>query len=250
MPRSDALKCRSFDIWAHFLFTQPIPFFGATWVEADAKTSGSCSMIHLAQTYGIWFVAALIALECSGVPVPGETTLIGSALYAGTSHKVSVWMVIAAAIFGAIVGNIIGYSLGRIFGYRLLVRYGSYLRLSERRLKVGQYLFNHYGIAVVIVGRFVPLLRSMAPLLAGVNRMPLRPFLAATIVSAVVWVMFVGAAAFYFGHEIMRLSTTAIIIVGLLVIVLLPTIAVLISRHESQLQIKAEQEIPGFLPRA
>jgi membrane protein DedA with SNARE-associated domain len=206
-------------------------------------------MIHLAQTYGIWFVAALITLECSGVPVPGETTLIGSALYAGTSHKVSVWMVIAAAIFGAIVGNIIGYSLGRMFGYRMLIRYGSYLRLSESRLKVGQYLFNHYGIVVVIVARFVPLLRSMAPLLAGVNRMPLQPFFAATIVSAVVWVMLVAAVAFYFGQEIMRLSTTAIIIVGLLVIVLLATIAVLISRHESQLQIKAEKEIPGLLPR-
>ena len=206
-------------------------------------------MIHLAQNYGIWFVAALITLECSGVPVPGETTLIASALYAGTFHNVSVWMVIAAAIFGAIVGNIIGYSLGRMFGYRLLIRYGSYLRLSEPRLKVGQYLFNHYGIAVVIVARFVPLLRSMAPLLAGVNRMPLQPFFAATIVSAVVWVMFVGVVAFYFGQEIMRLSTTAIIIVGLLVIVLLATIAVLISRHESQLQIKAEKEIPGLLPR-
>lgn len=206
-------------------------------------------MIHLAQTYGIWFVAALITLECSGVPVPGETTLIASALYAGTFHNVSVWMVIAAAIFGAIVGNIIGYSLGRMFGYRMLIRYGSYLRLSEPRLKVGQYLFNHYGIAVVIVARFVPLLRSMAPLLAGVNRMPLQPFFAATIVSAVVWVMFVGVVAFYFGQEIMRLSTTAIIIVGLLVIVLLATIAVLISRHESQLQIKAEKEIPGLLPR-
>ena len=206
-------------------------------------------MIQLAQTYGIWFVAALITLECSGVPVPGETTLIGSALYAATFHKVSVWMVIAAAIFGAIVGNIIGYSLGRMFGYRMLIRYGSYLRLSEPRLKVGQYLFNHYGIAVVIVGRFVPLLRSMAPLLAGVNRMPLQPFFAATIVSAVVWVMFVGVVAFYFGQEIMRLSTTAMIIVGLLVVVLLATIAVLISRHESQLQIKAEKEIPGLLPR-
>jgi len=206
-------------------------------------------MIHLAQTYGIWFVAALITLECSGIPVPGETTLIASALYAGTFHNVSVWMVIAAAIFGAIVGNIIGYSLGRMFGYRLLIRYGSYLRLSEPRLKVGQYLFNHYGIVVVIVARFVPLLRSMAPLLAGVNRMPLQPFFAATIVSAVVWVMFVGVVAFYFGQEIMRLSTTAMIIVGLLVVVLLATIAVLISRHETQLQIKAEKEIPGLLPR-
>ena len=61
--------------------------------------------------------------------------------------------------------------------------------------------------------------------------------------------MFVGVVAFYFGQQIMRLSTTAMIIVGLLVIVLLATIAILINRHESQLQIKAEKEIPGLLPR-
>ena len=205
-------------------------------------------MLHLVQSYGVWFVATLITLECSGVPVPGETSLIVSAIYAGTSHKFSIWVVIAAAIVAAIMGNVIGYSLGRVFGYRILVRYGCYLRLSEPRLKIGQYLFRHYGVAAVFVGRFIPLLRSMAPLLAGVNRMPLRPFLAATVSSAAAWVIFDTMAAFYFGEEITRLSTTTIIIVGVLVVTLAVTIAVLIKHYETQLQNKAENEIAALLP--
>jgi len=206
-------------------------------------------MIDLTQTYGAWLVAALIAIESCGIPVPGETTLIASAIYAGTAHRMSVWTIIAAAIGGAIAGNLIGFAIGRFFGYRLLVRYGSYVRLPESRLKIGEYLFRHYGIAAIVFARFVPLLRSIAPLVAGANRMPLRPFLAATTASSVAWAMLDGLGGYYFGRQLMRLSTTTMIVVGLVAMAVIAGIALFIARHEKQLQVKAEQEFPGALPR-
>src|SRR5262252_3875789 len=126
-------------------------------------------MFHFAHTYGVWLLAALLAIECSGIPVPGETTLIAWALYAGTSHTTDIGILIAAAAIGAITGNIAGYLIGRSVGYRLLVQHGSRIGFSESRFKIGHYLFRHYGIAAVFSGRFLPLLRSALPILAGAN---------------------------------------------------------------------------------
>ena len=206
-------------------------------------------MVHIAQTYGVWLVAGLIAIESCGIPVPGETTLIASAVYAGTRPHFSIWIIIGAAVAGAIVGNLIGFAVGRFFGYRLLVRYGSYVRLPPERLKIGEYLFWHYGIAVVVFARFFPLLRSIAPLVAGANRMPLRPFVVASAAGAAAWVMIDTFAAYYLGKQIMDLPTAAMVGVGLAVVALLGGIAWFIGHHEKQLQVKAEREFPGALPR-
>ena len=207
-------------------------------------------MLHFAHTYGVWLLATLLAIECSGIPVPGETTLIAWALYAGTFHTLDIGHFIVAAAIGAIAGNILGYFIGRSVGYRLLVQHGSRIGFSESRFKIGHYLFRHYGIAAVIAGRFLPLLRSALPILAGANRMAFWPFLFATIAGGVAWVTCVGFAAFYFGVALVHLSTTAMILVGSGVGILAVITTIYIRRHEADLLIKAEREIPGSLPKS
>ena len=71
---------------------------------------------HLLLTYGYWAIAAVVALESTGVPVPGETTLILAAIIAGTSHALNIWMVIAAAATGAVMGDNFGFWIGRKLG--------------------------------------------------------------------------------------------------------------------------------------
>ena len=97
-------------------------------------------------------VAALVALESMGLPVPGETTLIAAALYAGTTHELNIVAVVLTAAAGAIIGDNVGFWLGREFGYRLLLRYGARLGLTERKIKLGQYLFLRHGGKVVFWG--------------------------------------------------------------------------------------------------
>ena len=205
-------------------------------------------MPHLAATYGVWLVGVLIAIESVGVPVPGETSLIGSAIYAGTTQRLSISAIVVAAILGAVIGSTMGYWIGRRFGYRLLVRYGHYIRLTESRLKIGQYLFRRYGISVVVLARFVPVLRSIAGLLAGANHMPVGQFAAATTIGAAAWVLCIGLTSYYFGEELVRLSILAIIVVSIGAVLLAAAIGVLIVRNERHLQIQAEKEIPGPLP--
>src|SRR5437763_12273656 len=93
------------------------------------------TLTHLLTAYGYWAVLLFVAIESTGIPFPGETMLLVAAIYAGTTHRLAIPLVIAAAASGAILGDNLGYWVGREGGYRLLRRYGHYLRLDERKVK-------------------------------------------------------------------------------------------------------------------
>ena len=142
---------------------------------------------HFLATYGYWAVFFFVAIESIGIPFPGETMLLVAAIDAGTTHQLSIVLVIAAATCGAIVGDNIGFWVGREGGYRVLRRYGRYIGFDERKLKVGIYLFRKHGGKVVFFGRFVAVLRAWAAFLAGVNRMPWSRFLLFNALGGIVW---------------------------------------------------------------
>src|SRR5262245_59879520 len=119
-----------------------------------------------------------------GLPLPGESVLVLAAMYA-TQHAHSITAVVAAAAVGAVLGDNVGYWIGREFGYRLLRRHGSRVGLSPNKIKLGQYLFLRHGGTVVFFGRFVAVLRVLAAVLAGVNRMDWRRFLVANAAGAI-----------------------------------------------------------------
>jgi membrane protein DedA with SNARE-associated domain len=89
-------------------------------------------LTHLIGTYGYSIVAILVGLESTGIPLPGETTLILAAVYAGSTHRLNIVLVILSAAKGAIVGDNIGYQIGRHGGYRFLSRYGPTSGLTNR----------------------------------------------------------------------------------------------------------------------
>jgi membrane protein DedA with SNARE-associated domain len=197
--------------------------------------------------YGEIVVALLIALECVGIPLPGETVLVAAAVFAGTTHDISIWAVVGSAIIGAFVGNIVGYTIGRVFGYPLLVRYGSYVHLTESRIKIGQYLFLRYGFEVVALARFVAVLRSAAGILAGANKMPLRPFLLANVIGAVIWGSFYGFGAYYLGDHAKRLAGPIGIVLAIVVVAAIVGGAIYLARREADLAEAAERTFPGPL---
>ena len=163
---------------------------------------------HLGQliaAHGYSVVALIVALESMGVPVPGETALVTAAIYAGTTHQLNVWLLIVAASAGAIIGNNTGFLIGRRFGSGLLMNYGRLVRLNPARLKLGQFLFNRHGGTVVFFGRFVPVLRVLAAVLAGMNCMDWRRFLLFNASGAVVWATGYGLAGYALGAGVERL---------------------------------------------
>jgi membrane protein DedA with SNARE-associated domain len=196
-------------------------------------------------SYGYLVVFLLVLVESIGVPVPGETALIGAALYAGSTHKLEIWWVVAVAIAGAVLGDNVGFSIGRYGGAKLLLRYGHKIHLHEGRLKIGIWLFRRHGGKVVFWGRFVSILRTWAAFLAGANHMDWPRFLAFNAAGGVVWATLYGLLYYEFGATLRKLSTTIDVTIGVAGTVLLVAFVVWTRRKEAELQERAEQEVGG-----
>jgi membrane protein DedA with SNARE-associated domain len=180
-----------------------------------------------------------------GVPVPGETGLITAAIFAGTTHRLNIWLVIVAAAAGAFTGGSAGYLIGRTLGHTFLIKYGSKVHLDARRIKLGQYLFKHHGGKVVFFGRFVALLRALASVLAGVNYMDWRRFVLVNAAGSIAWAATFGFGAYSLGEELERLRRSAAIAVAAVAVICVLGAFRFIRKHESALADEAERELPG-----
>jgi len=201
----------------------------------------------LIASYGYIAIFVIIGLESAGVPMPGETVLISSAVYAGSTGNLNIGLVIAMAALAAILGDNLGYWAGRRWGMPLLLRYGHLIAVDHGRLKLGQYLFRQHGGKIVFFGRFTAMLRAYAAVLAGVNRLDSRRFMLFNGLGGIVWATSMGLGSYGCGRSIehvagsVGLALLALVIVGGLALWLF------VRRHERRLLVEAEAAIPGPL---
>jgi membrane protein DedA with SNARE-associated domain len=163
----------------------------------------------MTQFLAAWGYAAIVVAviaDSLGVPIPGEAMLLLASVYAGETHQLTLPLVIAAAAAGAVLGDNFTYTLGRRGGYPVLLQHGRILHIGDRRLMIGQYLFRRYGGAVVLLGRFIPVLHIWTAVLAGVNRMPWPRFVLANAVGAAAWASCLGLAGYVLGRASLRYS--------------------------------------------
>ncbi len=201
-------------------------------------------LTHLVETYGYWLIVILVGVESIGVPVPGESTLLVAAVYAGSTHRLSITLVIVLAIAGAIIGDNLGFLIGRVGGYRFLRRYGGSIGLDESKLKLGEYLVGRYGTRLVFFGRFIAVLRIFAAFLAGADRMPWRRFALTNAAAVIVWATAMGWLGF-------QLGTSFTGPFGIVALVLAGVVAgggvLLVRRNMAHWQRAAEAALPGPL---
>ncbi|GAC1504961.1 MAG: DedA family protein [Candidatus Dormibacteraceae bacterium] len=205
------------------------------------------TLLDLLATYGYLAVFLFIAIESTGIPFPGETMLLTASIYAGHTHRLNIAFVIAASAAGAIIGDNLGYAVGHWGGYRLLHRYGRFIRLDKKRLKLGQYLFRRHGGKVVFFGRFVSILRAYAAFLAGTNRMPWWRFLVFNAAGGIVWATLVGTGAYVLGTQIHNLTRTATIVGGTLAVIAIVGFLWFLRSNEDKLMAEADRAIPDPL---
>jgi membrane protein DedA with SNARE-associated domain len=189
--------------------------------------------------YGVWLVAAFIALESIGIPLPAEAALIAAAFFAARTHGIDIWSLIAAGIIAAILGEIVGFWIGRRFGHQLLMRYGTRLGFTEGRITICQWLFVRYGGRFVFIARFLPFLRNIAALLAGTNSMAPYSFYFASASAAGAWIICYGFAAYSFGEAFADLASPAAVFLGLAATSIILAAPVLILRYETRLLAKS-----------
>jgi membrane protein DedA with SNARE-associated domain len=157
--------------------------------------------------YGYWAVAATLALENAGLPLPGETILLLASFLAYSEHHLRLPMVILVGVIAATLGDNVGFLIGHRGGRPFLERYQHIFRIRQVTLRRGERVFQRYGAATVFFARFVFGLRMIAGPLAGVLRMPWKRFVLFNFLGATLWVSVVCAAGYLSGRHWRLLMT-------------------------------------------
>ncbi len=180
--------------------------------------------------HGYLAVAGFIMVEDFGVPVPGETILIAAAVYAGAG-RLNIVAVVLLAVTAAVIGDNIGYGLGRFGGRKVVLRFGRYVFLTEKRLDAAEAWFDQHGGKVVIISRFIEGLRQANGWVAGITGMRWARFVIFNSIGAVLWVGTWVSVGYVSGRHIDTVYATMtrylVYVVGAAVLVLL----VLVVRH-------------------
>ncbi len=190
---------------------------------------------HLLAHYGYGVVGLVVMLESMGAPLPGESLLIGAALYCAATHRLEIGWVIAVAIAGAIMGDNLGYLIGRSLGFPLLARWGGRIGLTDDRLTLGRYLFRLHGGKVVFFGRFIAFLRTFAALLAGANRMPWPSFLLYNALGGIGWAGGYSLAAYLLGRQMEQISGPLGLCLGIIAVTVVGSAFMFLKHNEKRL---------------
>jgi len=185
-------------------------------------------------------VGLIIMFESMGLPLPGESLMIATAIYAAATGKIDITLVVAVAALGAILGDNFGYLIGRCVGTRVLTRYGRHVGLTEPRVRLGEYLFRRHGGKVVFFGRFIAVLRTFAALLAGATRMPWEWFLLYNALGGIGWCVLYGFGAYLLGDVVRRIAGPVGIVIGLIALAIAIPVVIYLKRNESRLIAEAE----------
>lgn len=133
---------------------------------------------------GAWF---LMALESMIAPVPSEAVMpfVGFQVADG---KWNLWLAILTTSLGSLTGSLLSYWMGYVGGKPLVLKFGKYLLLNIHDLEMTErYFHRRQGVMTVFIARFIPVVRHFISIPAGTGRMPLGPFLIATVLGATMW---------------------------------------------------------------
>ncbi|AJJ19034.1 MULTISPECIES: DedA family protein [Yersinia] len=187
--------------------------------------------VHLAELvaqYGIWVYAILfLILFCeTGLVVtpflPGDSLLfVAGALASLPSNDINVHVMVALMVTAAILGDAVNYTIGRVFGEKLFSNPDSKIFRRSYLEKTHQFYEKHGGKAIVLA-RFVPIIRTFAPFVAGMGKMSYRHFAAYNVIGALVWVLLFTYAGYLFGNVPIVQNNLKLLIVAIIVVSILP----------------------------
>ncbi|MFH1207612.1 MAG: DedA family protein [Patescibacteria group bacterium] len=134
------------------------------------------------------------------LPVPSEAVM-PFAGFLWFDHKMSFMMIALVSTFGSIVGSLISYWIGASGGRPLVRKFGKYLLLNEEHLNKTERFFQKYGDKTIFFSRFIPVVRHLISIPAGIGRMGLKKFILYTIIGAAIWNSFLAYLGYLLGSN-------------------------------------------------
>jgi membrane-associated protein len=171
-------------------------------------------------------VVTLIIFVETGVVImpflPGDSLLFVAGA-AAVIADVNVHLFVAILIAAAVLGDSVNYMIGRRVGLKLFANKDSKIFRQEYLTKT-QAFYDKYGPFSIVMGRFVPIVRTFVPFLAGVARMPYRTFLMYNVIGAVLWIALLTYAGYLFGNLPWVKENLSLIVIGIVIVSVLPMV--------------------------
>ncbi len=175
---------------------------------------------HIVASGGILIVAAIVFAESGllvGFFLPGDTLLFSAGLLASQGSP-SLPLLLLFTSIAAIVGDNVGYSIGRRAGPRIFKKDDGILFHKDHLIKAEKFYEKHGGKAITIA-RFVPVVRTFAPVVAGAGKMPRKRFMFFNIIGGVLWVFSMTLLGYWLGSKIPGLSNyIEYVLIGIIVL--------------------------------
>lgn len=197
----------------------------------DALT-GAQSLDGLIRWGGYAILVAIVFVETGllvGFFLPGDSLLISAGLVAASGH-LSIWWLTLLLAVAAIVGDSVGYAIGARLGPRIFTREQSLL-FNPRHVRRTQDFYERHGAKTIVIARFVPIIRTFAPVVAGVGQMRYRRFLTYNIAGGIGWVASMTWAGFLLGSVVPNIDRHVHIVVLVVIVLSVVPIAVELARE-------------------
>ncbi|RLB65509.1 MAG: DedA family protein [Deltaproteobacteria bacterium] len=163
-------------------------------------TSVVTTIIAIVGKLGYSGIVIMMFLESSFFPFPSEV-VIPPAGYLASLGRMNMYLVVAAGIFGSILGALFNYWLAVKFGRPAILRFGHYFGLNETKFNRVEQLFRRHGNFSTFVGRLIPGVRQYISFPAGLARMPITPFILYTGLGAGIWIVILAIIGYLVGNN-------------------------------------------------
>ena len=206
-------------------------------------------LLEFVQTYGVWVYGLLfgIVFAETGLVVtpflPGDSLLFAAGALAATG-ALNPWLLFALLAIAAFTGNAVNYAIGRRVGPRIFSgtgEGGTVERLMNRQyLERAHAFFEEYGGKAIILGRFVPIVRTFVPFVAGAAQMTAGSFVLFNAIGAAAWVGLCVLAGVLFGNVPIVKNNFSLVTIGIVLVSLLPVLVEYL-RHRSRVDSRTQR---------
>lgn len=185
--------------------------------------------------WGGYFVLVGIVFTETGLLVgfflPGDSLLITAGLVAAAGG-LNIWWLNILLIVAAVVGDSVGYSIGWRVGPRLFTREKSLL-FNPRHVERTRVFYARHGAKTIVIARFVPIIRTFAPVVAGVGQMAYRRFLVYNVAGGIGWVLSMTWAGYLLGHVVPDIGRHIHVVVGVVIVLsVIPILAEILKERK------------------
>jgi len=195
------------------------------------------TLASIAAEYGPWLYALMFAVIFAETGLVVTPFLPGDSLLfiAGTvvaSAGLNIHVLVPLLILAAVLGDSVNYSIGHYIGPRIFDKPDSRW-FKQDHLRRTQAFYDKYGGVTIIIGRFIPIIRTFAPFLAGVAGMEYRRFFAFNVVGGILWVGLLVYAGYVFGNIPWVKDNLTWIVIGIVVVSLIPAVVTFMKERGS-----------------